>query len=110
MFASQINAVQEVLNQVALEMGVKRVLILHQFKDSMLPDKELIIDYPHVELVIDSDGAFNAAVKVYSYNVYAGEAGFDFGGIKIFYNYDDRVLPAWEVMNLNPAPAIIIYQ
>ena len=108
--AEDINWVQAQLNQIAIEMGVKRVLILHQFKASMLPDKANIQNYPHVELVIDSDGTFNTDIKVFNYLQYANEPGFEYGGLKIFYNYDDRIMTAEEVMRLNPAPAIVIYQ
>lgn len=108
--AAEINAVQEILNQIALEIGVKRVLILHQFKGSMLPDKGAIINYPHVEMVIDSDGTFNTDIKVANYIGYSVGPAFEYGGIKLFYNYDDYLLSAEDVMSLSPPPAVIIYQ
>ena len=49
---------QAAMQDIAQEIGVNRVLILHQFKNSMLPDKTLIQKFPNVELVIDSDGTF----------------------------------------------------
>ncbi len=110
MSADQINSVQLILNQVAIEMGVKRVLILHQFKNSMIQNKEFIVNYPNVELVIDSDGTFSTDVKVVNYKQYVNEPGLDFGGIKIFYQHDDYILSAQNVMNLSPPPAVIIYQ
>ncbi len=110
MYAEQINEVQAALNQVAIEIGVNRVLILHQFKDSMLPDKADIIDYPYVELVIDSDGAFSAEVKMDSYLQYTAEPAFEYGGIKLFTVRDRRLLTPEEVMALEPQPHIIIYQ
>ena len=108
--AEDINWVQAQMNQIALEIGVNRVLILHQFKGSMLPDKALIQNYPHVELVIDSDGTFNTDIKVFNYLQYANEPGFEYGGIKIFYAYDPHIMTAEEIMRLNPRPAVIIYQ
>ena len=110
MTADHINAVQIILNQIAIESGVKRVLIIHQFKNSMVQDKQFIVSYPNVELVIDSDGTFSTDVKLYNYNQYMNEPGFDFGGIKIFYNHDDYILSATDVMSLSPQPSVIIYQ
>lgn len=110
MYAEQINEVQAVLNQVAIEIGVNRVLILHQFKDSMLPDKADIMDYPFVEVVIDSDGAFSAEVKMDSYLQYTTEPAFEYGGIKLFTVRDRRLLTPEEVMGLEPQPHVIIYQ
>jgi hypothetical protein len=110
MNGEQINQVQAILNEIAIEIGVNRVLIVHQFVDRMLESKELIADYPHVELIIDSDGTFNTAVKVGSYLRYAGEPGFEYGGIKFFYEHDDYILEPRGVMELLPPPALIIYQ
>ena len=75
LYASDINTIQEILNQIGEEIGVNRVLILHQFANKMLPDKENILDYPHVEIVIDGDGVGAAQTKINSYLRYANEPG-----------------------------------
>ncbi|MEN8098161.1 MAG: hypothetical protein ABFQ89_03730 [Chloroflexota bacterium] len=111
MFAAQINSIQEQMNQIALELGVNRVLIIHQFTDSMLPDKSLLADYPHVEMVIDADGVGGKGAKIADYQQYANENGFEFGGFKIFYRYDALpVMTPDEIMWLSPQPSIVIYQ
>ena len=112
LYANDINAIQEVLNQIGAEIGVKKVLILHQFANKMLPDKENILDYPNVEVVIDGDGVGNAQTKINSYLRYANEPAFEFGGFKLFPTDGDfPVLTPDDVMNqLTPQPAIIIYQ
>lgn len=112
LYAADINAVQADLNQIGLEIGLNRVLILHQFAGIMLPDKEAIENYPHVELVIDGDGVGSAAAKIRNYNEYAQEAAFEYGGFKLFPNDGDYpVMTPEEVMSLLvPQPVIIIYQ
>lgn len=112
LYAAEINAVQSDLNEIAREIGINRVLILHQFSSLMLPDKEAIVDYPYVELVIDGDGVGSAAAKIRNYNQYAQEAAFEYGGFKLFPNDGDYpVMTAAEVMTkLFPPPVIIIYQ
>ncbi len=110
LYADQINQVQAAMQDIAQEIGVNRVLILHQFKNSMLPDKTLIQNFPNVELVIDSDGTFDTDIKVFNYLQYANEPAFEYGGIKLFYVYDDYLLTPEQVMALSPQPVIIIYQ
>lgn len=112
LYASDINAVQQELNQIATEIGVNRVLILHQFSSTMLPNKEDIVDFPNVELVIDGDGVGSAQTKINNYNRYANQSGFEYGGFKLFPTDGDfPVLSPEEVMTLLfPPPAIIIYQ
>ena len=108
--ASDINWVQNELQKIANQIGVNKVLMLHQFKDSMLPDKGNIINYPNVETVIDSDGTFNTDIKISNYLQYANEPAMEYGAIKIFYEYDPWIMTPEQVQNLSPRPAIIIYQ
>ncbi len=108
--AVDVNWIQVELQKIAYQTGINKVLILHQFKDSMLPDKHKYIDYPNVEMVIDSDGTFNTDIKLYNYDKYSNEPGFEWGGLKYFYHYDDRIPTPRQTMTLEPAPSVIIYQ
>lgn len=109
--ADQINSLQAQLNEIALKIGINRVLIIHQFVDSMVENKDQIVDYPHVELVIDADGVGGKWTKLADYQQYAEEPGFDFLGIKIFTRHDPAPqLTLEELMDLAPAPALIIHQ
>ncbi|MCB9006780.1 MAG: hypothetical protein H6656_05335 [Ardenticatenaceae bacterium] len=111
LYAEQINEIQARLNAIGAEIGLNRVLILHQFRPSMLPDKALIEAYPFVEIVIDGDGVGAANVKIYNYTSYASEPAFEFGGFKLFPTDGDYpVMTPAEVMELTPQPALIIYQ
>jgi hypothetical protein len=109
-YADQINDVQAFLNEIAIETGLNKVLIIHQFEPAMVRNKEAIEDYPYVELVIDADGFGGPNAKIGDYNQYAAEPGFEFGGFKLFFNWDFPLLSPPEVMVLEPPPAIIIYQ
>ena len=62
-YAREINEIQARLNVIGEEIGLNRVLILHQFSPTMLPDKALIEDYPYVEILIDGDGRWLARSK-----------------------------------------------
>jgi hypothetical protein len=112
LYANQINQIQADMNEIGYEIGLNRVLILHQFKDSMLPDKANIQAYDYVELVIDGDGVGPAAAKIRNYNQYAAEANFEYGGFKLFpRNGDYPVMsPEWVMEALTPQPVIIIIQ
>lgn len=109
LYAAQINPIQAQMEEIALEIGARKVLILHQFENEMLPDKENIEAYAHVELVVDSDG-FGGPDKLRDYRQYAAEPGFEFGGIKLYRNWDNPLLAPEDVMALQPPPAVIIYQ
>ena len=111
LYAAQVNEIQARLNAIGAEIGLSRVLILHQFSPTMLPDKALIEDYPYVELLIDGDGVGSPGAKVRNYTNYAAEPAFEFGGFKLFPTDGDYpVMTPEEVMNLEPQPVLIIYQ
>ena len=109
--AEQINAIQAQMDDIAVRIGVRRVLILHQFTDSMLPDKDQLDDYPYVELIIDADGVSTVSNKLHDYNQYVTEPGFEYAGIKVFTRHDTPpLLSPEQMMQLEPPPALVIYQ
>jgi hypothetical protein len=111
LYAAEINEVQERMNAIGAKIGLNRVLILHQFSPTMLPDKSLIEDYPYVEILIDGDGVGSPEAKIRNYTTYATEPAFEYGGFKLFPTDGDYpVLTPTEVMNLEPQPVLIIYQ
>lgn len=110
LFPHHINPVQAVLEEIALEIGMKKVLIIHQFDGVMVVDKEGIVDYPNVELVFDADGFGGPEGKRSDYLQYAGEPGFEYGGFKLFYDWDWPLMAPADVMSLEPRPAVIVYQ
>jgi WD40 repeat protein len=107
---SQINWIQARLDSVARRIGRRKLLVIHQFDDRMVEHKEMILDYPLVDLVWDADGFGTPGAKIQDYNQYKTEAGFEYGGFKIFYNYDQPVMTPEEVLSLSPSPRLVIYQ
>ena len=112
LYASPINDIQADMNNIGYEIGLNRVLIIHQFKDSMIPDKNHIQAYPFVELLINGDGVGPPGAKIRNYNQYANEPGFEYGGFKLFpWHGDNPVMtPEWVMEALNPQPVLIIIQ
>lgn len=106
----QINQIQARLDAIARASGQRQVLVIHQFNDRMISQKECILNYPCVDLVWDADGFGGPGAKMDDYRQYQGEAGFEFGGFKIFYEYDTPVMTPAEVLGLEPPPTLIIYQ
>jgi len=106
----QVNQVQAQIERIGRASGRRKMLVIHQFDDRMIEQKDVILDYPFVELVWDADGFGTPGSKISDYEQYRGEAGFEHGGFKLFYNYDDPLMTPEEVLELDPRPVLVIYQ
>jgi hypothetical protein len=105
--AAKINEVQAELERIVEENELPdKILIVHQFDEGMIRDREAIEDFPQVHVVIDMDGFGPPEVKVRKYGFFAQPA--EHGGIKIFFEQDNPRLPDEEVVALDPE--VIIYQ
>jgi hypothetical protein len=107
---AQINWVQARLDRIAREIGQRKMLIIHQFDDRMVEQKEMVLDYPMVDLVWDADGFGSPGSKVGDYDQYKTETGFEYGGFKLFYVYDEPLMTPEDVLSLDPPPRLVIYQ
>jgi hypothetical protein len=106
----QVNRVQARLDRLGRAIGQRKMLIVHQFDDRMIQQKAMILDYPFVELVWDADGFGGPGAKVGDYNQYRYETGFEYGGFKLFYDYDRPLMTPEQVLALEPPPSVVIYQ
>ena len=109
--AADINAAQAVLQELVKTEGIPpKLLIVHQFVDSMMPDADAIKRYPDVELIIDMDGFGPAEIKRVKYERYAARPYASRAAIKLFFDYDPDLMSEEDVLSLEPRPAVIIYQ
>ena len=87
MDAAEINAAQAVLQTLVEERGLPdKMLVIHQFTDNMVTNRELIQDYPRVQFVVDMDGFGAAEIKQVKFGWYAATA--EHSGIKLFFKQD----------------------
>jgi hypothetical protein len=105
-----VNVIQSWLADVSEGAGEAKILVIHQFDDRMVSEKDMIMDEERIHLVWDADGFGGRWAKMADYHQYRDEGGFEYGGFKIFYGYDRPVLDPAQVLALDPPPAYIIYQ
>jgi hypothetical protein len=105
--AEEINQAQEVLEEIAQSAGVPdKILIVHQFQESMIERPEDIAELPHVRVVVTMDGFGEPAAKAAKFRTFAQPA--EYSGIKIFYQQDNPVMTEQEIAALYPD--LVIFQ
>ena len=109
--ASDIAFTQQYLANLSAELRIPpKVLIVHQFIESMIENKDQVVPIAGVQLVIDSDGWGTPADKRATYDAVIGCCPIEFDGVKLFYQQDVPLMTPEEVLDLDPVPDVIIYQ
>ena len=109
--AEQVNEVQRELARLVREEGLPpKILMVHQFTDWMIEDRESVEDHPDVELAIDMDGFGLARIKVDGYERWALTPPSERPAFKLFFDQDTPVMTPEEVQALECPPDIVIYQ
>jgi hypothetical protein len=110
MTAAEINHAIGVMANIATQTGQRKILMVHQFAASMLPDKAAIGSDPRLDMAIIMDGFGGEDIKIKHYNMYVRDSDFRFGGIKLFFDWDRPLMTAGQALSLTPSPNVIIYQ
>ena len=103
-------AMQTLGNLVRANNLPDKIIVLHQFREDMLPDKGNIKPLPNVDLVLMMDGWGLPGAKIANYNAFVRDEPIQYGGIKLFYRQDDPLMTPQEIVKLDPLPLVIIYQ
>ncbi len=109
--AVDVEWAQQWLIDLAREAGVSpKMLIVHQFKESMITHKDQIVPMSGVQLVIDADGWGPPELKKSTYDFVNNLTEVEYAGVKLFYRQDVPLMTAEEIVNLDPSPLFVMYQ
>jgi hypothetical protein len=121
MNAATVNQVSYYLARIRrLKDLPQKVLIVHQFTEGMVTDRDKVLDRPGVAIVHNVDGFGTADQKknIYVQLVYhrgTGAAavppgGGRFNGFKLFYHEDTGLMTPAQALGLDPPPDVIVYE
>ena len=109
--AADVNlAIRVLADTVTAERLPPKVLIVHRFLEGMLTNYRAVHPTPSVQVVVDMDGFGAPHVKADKYQTYVREQAIQYGGVKLFYKHDAPLWSPAEVLRLDPAPDVVIYQ
>jgi hypothetical protein len=108
--AADINSAIDTLERLITTHHLPpKVLILHQFRLDMLPDKAKVRQSTLVETALVMDGFGSQSLKLASYRAVMRQP-LAFAGIKLFYQQDQNLFSPQQVLGLTPTPVVIVYQ
>ncbi|HEX2729838.1 MAG TPA: hypothetical protein VHM16_08780 [Rubrobacteraceae bacterium] len=87
-----------------------KLLMVHQFEDGIVTNKQKIKPTKNVQVALHADGFGGADAKAVKYELLVRDQPIQYGGFKVFYKQDEPVLAPRDVLRLDPAPAVVTYQ
>jgi hypothetical protein len=109
--AGDVNAVQRYLAGIVREHNLPpKILVLHQFLDSMLLNRSGYADHPEVEITIDMDGFGSDRLKLEKYDIYSLQTASERAAIKLFFLWDVPLITPQRLQALGTPPDLVIYQ
>ena len=111
--AAEINRVVEWLSGIVREEALpQKLLIVHQFRFSMITNRELIETPPELAVLIHMDGQGSLGAKYNTWNTLTGEPDADrfYWGWKNFYDEDHPVATPEQVLELSPEIVFVSFQ
>jgi hypothetical protein len=109
--AASINAVSDYLSGLVTKYRLpQKLLVIHEFLTSELPDRQLIAIRPGLATVLQMDGFGPVDTKLDAFRSVTAGAGRFHIGFKIFLHQDTAPMTPQQVMALRPRPVYISYQ
>ncbi len=111
--AAEINQVVDWLAGIVREEALpQKLLIVHQFRFSMITDREQIETPPELAVLIHMDGQGSLAAKYNTWNSLTGRADVDrfYWGWKNFYDEDLPTATPEQVLELSPEIVFVSFQ
>ena len=111
--AEEINQVVEWLAGVVRDEALpQKLLILHQFRLSMITDRDLVETPPELAVVVHMDGQGPVGSKYETWDALTGQPDADqfHWGWKNFYDEDAPMATPDQVLALTPVPVFVSFQ
>jgi hypothetical protein len=87
----------------------EKLFMIHQFHDSMMRDKKMVVMRRGLAMTWNADGFGVRSAKLDDYRSYTRDRRFH-PGLKLFYKNDIDLMSPREVMRLRPVPRVVNYQ
>jgi hypothetical protein len=111
MDAAAVNSAARTLARlVDAEQLPPKLLVVHRFTEEMVTNARSIQTDPRVQIVMVMDGFGGPSIKTRQFDALIAGERVEYTGFKLFYRHDEPLMKPEQVLLLDPAPDLIIYQ
>lgn len=115
--AATINRISAYLSALVRKRGLpQKLLIVHQFTEGMVKERERVVSRAGVAIVFNVDGFGAPHLKSAIYDRLIDDdtgrhrASRHFSGLKLFFDEDTTLMSDHDVLGLRPRPDIVVYE
>jgi len=110
--ATEVNQIADGLAATVERLDLpEKLFVIHQFTDGMISSRELLEPKEGLATVLNVDGFGDPPNKIAKYKDLGPRRGSGFdSGFKLFYSEDVDLMSPGEVLDLKPAPDLIVYE
>jgi hypothetical protein len=88
----------------------QKLLLVHEFTESMIAQREQLQPSPGVALVLNVDGVGDPPNKVSKYRDLTRSDRRFYHGFKLFYHEDTNLMSPRQALRLRPRPDVVVYE
>jgi hypothetical protein len=88
----------------------QKLLVVHQFTDSMIRNRERLKRRRSVAIVLNVDGFGDQPNKIAKYHEFTPRRARFNRGFKLFYKEDTSLMTPRQVLGLRPRPDLVVYE
>jgi hypothetical protein len=110
--AEQVNEVTRYVSDLVVKHDLpQKLVVIHQFTEGMVRNKDRLVRAPGLALTMNVDGFGYPGDKIPKYEQLTSEeaAGFH-TGFKLFFEEDSDLMTHDQVLALRPAPDLVVYE
>ena len=108
--ADKVNEVSAYMARIVKRRNLpQKLLLVHQFTDDMISDKQRLRRRPGIALTLNVDGFGDRANKISKYRGFTDSRRFHYG-FKLFYKEDTNLMRPRDVLRLRPKPDLVMYE
>jgi hypothetical protein len=109
--AGEVNRVTRYVRRIVRQKKLpQKLLLIHQFTEDMIPDKQRLVRPRELAVTINVDGFGDQPNKTAKYSELTSTARRFHHGFKLFYEEDTNLMTPKQVLRLRPRPEVVVYE